>query len=80
MESAAVAAWKLDRYGRDPRGHTRVTSEGSDRYAAGRKVRLPVIDGHRDTNDTACPGQHLYDALPRIRRRAKKIVDAYPAS
>jgi hypothetical protein len=35
---------------------------------------------HRDTNDTACPGQHLYDALPRIRKRAKAVVDAYPAS
>ena len=76
---AALAAWKLDRYGRNPRGHTRVTSEGSDKYPAGRRVRLPVIDGHRDTNDTACPGRHLYDALPRIRRRAKRIVEAYPA-
>ncbi len=77
---AALAAWKLDRYGRDPRGRVRVTSEGSDKYAAGRRVRLHVIDGHRDTNDTACPGTHLYDALPRIRRRAKRIMDAYPAS
>ena len=77
---AALAAWKLDRYGRNPRGRTRVTSEGSDRYAAGRRVRLHVIDGHRDTNETACPGKHLYDALPRIRKRAKAIVDAYPAT
>ncbi len=76
---AALAAWKLDKYGRNPRGRTRVTSEGSDKYAAGRRVRLRVIDGHRDTNDTACPGSHLYDALPKIRRRAKKIVDSYPA-
>jgi uncharacterized protein with LGFP repeats len=75
---AEVAAWKLDKYDRNPRGHTRVESEGSDKYAAGKHVKLPVIDGHRDTNDTACPGQHLYDALPRIRRRAKAIVDAYP--
>ena len=77
---AAVAAWKLDHYDRNPTGHTRVTSEGSDKYAAGKRVRLPVIDGHRDTNDTACPGQHLYDALPRIRRRTKAIMDSYPAS
>ena len=76
---AALAAWKLDRYGRNPGGHIRVTSEGSDRYSTGRRVRLPVIDGHRDTNETACPGRYLYDALPRIRRRAKRIVDAYPA-
>ena len=76
---AALAAWKLDKYGRNPGGRIRVTSEGSDRYPAGRRVRLPVIDGHRDTNDTACPGRYLYDALPRIRRRAKAIVEAYPA-
>ena len=75
---ARLAAWKLDRHGRTPTGRTTVRSEGSDRYAAGRKVRLPVIDGHRDTNETACPGRHLYAALPRIRRRAERIVDRYP--
>ena len=74
---AALAAWKLDRYGRSPRGMIRVRSEGSDNYAAGRVVRLPVIDGHRDTNDTACPGRYLYSALPDIRRRAKAIVKKY---
>ena len=74
---AAVAAWKLDRYGRDPRGRIRVTSEGSDNYPAGRRVRLPVIDGHRDTNDTACPGQKLYDRLPRVRQRAQARIDRF---
>jgi hypothetical protein len=33
-----------------------------------------VIDGHRDTNQTACPGRHLYAALPQIRRRAGRLV------
>src|SRR3712207_8054330 len=49
----------LDRYDADPGGQVTVTSEGSDNYAAGGSVRLPVIDGHRDTNDTACPGRYL---------------------
>ena len=40
-------------------------SEGSDRFRLGRTVTLPTIDGHRDTNDTACPGRHLYPASPR---------------
>jgi hypothetical protein len=53
-----------------------VTSEGSDRFRAGRTVKLPVIDGHRDTNDTACPGRHLYAALPKVRRRAAKLIAA----
>lgn len=39
-----------------------------------------MIDGHRDTNDTACPGRYLYAVLPEIRERAQAIVDAYPQS
>ena len=77
---AALAAWKLDRYGATPEGHVTVTSEGSDKYPSGRQARLPVIDGHRDTNDTACPGRHLYEALPQIRKQAQAIVDKYAQS
>ncbi|WP_340539564.1 N-acetylmuramoyl-L-alanine amidase [Nocardioides sp. GXZ039] len=64
-----LSAWKLHRYGRKPQGRVSVTSEGSDRYPAGTRPRLPTIDGHRDTNDTACPGTELYAELPLIRRR-----------
>lgn len=73
---AAIAAWKLDRFDRDARGTIRVESEGSDKFPPGRVVRLPVIDGHRDTNDTACPGHYLYEALPKIRRRAARRIEA----
>jgi hypothetical protein len=72
---AAVAAWKLARFDRKPREKIRVTSTGSDRYSAGQSVLLPVIDGHRDTNETACPGQYLYASLPKVRRRANKIIN-----
>ena len=71
---AAVAAWKLDAYGRQPRGTTTVRSSGSDKYAAGALVKLRVIDGHRDTNGTACPGGRLYERLPDIRTRAHAIA------
>ena len=74
---ARIAAWKLYPYGRDPEGRTVVISEGSDKFRPGRRVTLPVIDGHRDTNDTACPGQHLYDELPEIRRRTQARVDRF---
>ena len=67
---ARIAAWKLHRHGRHPRGSVRVTSSGSDRHRSGTRVRLRVIDGHRDTNQTACPGSALYRRLPRVRRRA----------
>lgn len=74
---ARIAAWKLHPYARDPEGSTAVTSEGSDKFRRGRRVTLPVIDGHRDTNDTACPGQHLYDELPEIRRRTQVRIDRF---
>ena len=67
-----LAAWKLDRYDRDAEGHGhRHGPRGSDKYAEDERVRLPVIDGHRDTNDTACPGEYLYAKLPEIRDRAQ---------
>lgn len=77
---ATVAAWKLDRYGRDPLGQVAVVSEGSDKYAANKPVTLPVVDGHRDTNDTACPGQKLYDVLPTIRQKARDLIDQHHAT
>ena len=72
---ASVAAWKLSRWSGDPLGMVRVVSEGSDRFRDGRTVTLPVIDGHRDTNETACPGRNLYAQLPTIRRRARGLMD-----
>jgi hypothetical protein len=72
-----LAAWKLDREGGVPSGTVRVRSQGSDLYPAGTSPRLPVIDGHRDTNQTACPGQLLYDRLPVIRRRTQRRVDRF---
>jgi hypothetical protein len=72
----ALAAWKLDRYDRKPRGKTTIRSTGSDKYAAGRMATLRVIDGHRDTNDTACPGSKLYAKLPQVRAKAHAVMVA----
>jgi hypothetical protein len=73
---AKLAAWKLSMYGRDPQGWTQVTSEGSDKFPSGRVVTLPVIDGHRDTNDTACPGGNLYAQLGALRTATAGVVAA----
>lgn len=73
---AQLAAWKLSRYDRVADGTIDVVSEGSDKFRSGKVVTLPVIDGHRDTNDTACPGSNLYAALPAIRSRAAAIIAA----
>ena len=71
-----LAAWKLDAHGRDAVGSVTVTSTGSDKYPDGTRVRLPVIDGHRDTNDTACPGR-VYGKLPEIRDRTQQRIDRW---
>ncbi len=73
---AQVAAWKLSRYGRDPLGTIKVVSEGSDKFARNRTVTLPVIDGHRDTNDTACPGSNLYARLDDLRAATQALLEA----
>jgi hypothetical protein len=71
-----IAAYKLAAYGRDPQGWTQVTSEGSDKFPAGKVVTLPVIDGHRDTNDTACPGGNLYAQLGNLRAATAGVISA----
>lgn len=69
-----LIAWRLDRVEGHPRGRVWVRSEGSDRFPAGRLVQLPVVAGHRQTNDTSCPGRRLYDRLPKIRKRAGRTI------
>lgn len=74
---ARLAAWKLNPVGGNPLGSVQVTSEGSDRYPAGSRPTLPVIDGHRDTNVTECPGGQMYVVLPALRQRvAAMMADA----
>ncbi|WP_235737065.1 N-acetylmuramoyl-L-alanine amidase [Nocardioides alcanivorans] len=78
VKIARIAAWKLDRHNAPKaKGKVTVTSTGSDRYKAGTKVKLPAIDGHRDTNQTACPGAQLYDRLGKIRNRAQKRLNKF---
>lgn len=73
--TANIAAWKLDKHGRRAIGKVPIRSRGSDKYPAGTAVRLPFIDGHRDTGSTACPGVHVYDRLPVVRRIAQRRIN-----
>ncbi|MFD7922134.1 N-acetylmuramoyl-L-alanine amidase [Streptomyces sp. NPDC059740] len=72
---ARVVAWKFGMYGIDPTDKVTLVS-GSDKgvdgnlIPKGESVTLPRVFGHRDTNATACPGAHLYSALPTIRTLA----------
>jgi hypothetical protein len=64
-----VLAWETDRHDLDPLGHHLYESPESS-------VRrwLPVIAGHRDAGQTACPGRYLYADLPAIRGAVARIV------
>jgi N-acetylmuramoyl-L-alanine amidase-like protein len=67
---AGLIRWKLPLHGASTAGTTTLTSAGggSNRYPAGRQVRVQRVAGHRDTNATACPGDALYAQLPELRR------------
>ncbi len=66
---AALIRWKLPIEGAPTAGTTTLTSAGgsSNRYPAGRRVRVPRVLGHRDTGSTACPGNALYAQLEELR-------------
>ncbi len=68
---AGYLRWKLAVHGVPLSGRVTLTSAGgeSSRYAAGRRVTVPRVLGHRDTNSTACPGSALYAQLDDLRAR-----------
>lgn len=67
-----VAAWKLAE-GVDPLGTVRMVSTNNEStYKKGRPAELHVISGHRDTYQTRCPGDALYDRLPAIRQEVAR--------
>ncbi|QIK83256.1 N-acetylmuramoyl-L-alanine amidase [Sanguibacter sp. HDW7] len=81
LESIAqLLAWKAYEHGLDPRGTARLytgTSTKSGVHAKpGETITVNVIQGHRDTNITACPGKTLYAKLGSIRDRVDALVDA----
>src|SRR4051794_23293561 len=75
MESLArLIAWKLSLHGVPVTGTVTVASLGGEtnRYRAGTPVLLNRISGHRDGDQTTCPGDRLYAQLPELRQRAAR--------
>ncbi len=56
---AAIIGWKANIHGFSPTGQ-------ADLYGR----TFPAVIGHRDANNTDCPGNYLYGALSTIRQRA----------
>lgn len=75
-----LLAWKLDIHHVDPHGTTVEVAGGgaTNRYERGTLVELPTVIGHRSTNATACPGDHLFGTLydPDGRRIVAQRIDA----
>jgi N-acetylmuramoyl-L-alanine amidase-like protein len=75
---ARLIRWKLPLHGVPTYGSTTLTSAGgsTNRFAAGRHVRLARVIGHRDTGATTCPGDALYAQLPELRRLVGRVDPA----
>jgi hypothetical protein len=66
---ARLLTWKLALHGVLPQSQVVLRSAGgaTNRFGAGTDVTLNAISGHRDADATSCPGDGLYEQLPRLR-------------
>ena len=73
-----LLAWKLSLHGVPVLGHVsvEVSPDGAPytAFAPGSHVSLPRIAGHRDGDQTSCPGDALYARLPAIRPQVARLV------
>jgi N-acetylmuramoyl-L-alanine amidase len=66
---ARYIRWKLQVHLQPLSGPVTLRSSGgsASKYGAGARVTVERVLGHRDTGQTACPGQLLYDQLDELR-------------
>jgi hypothetical protein len=79
---ASLLAWKLPLHGAPVTGTVTLKSAGgsTNRYANGTLHTFQRISGHRDGNQTECPGAQLYAQLPGLRALAEqRAPDVIPA-
>lgn len=69
-----LVAWTFAGAGLSPASTVTVTSGGSSKFAAGQRVTIERVAGHRDISYTACPGQHVYDRLDWLRGSAADLI------
>jgi hypothetical protein len=75
---ANLIRWKLPLQGAPTQGSVTLTSGGGadNRYKAGTPVTLDRISGHRDGDNTSCPGDALYAQLPDLRALVGNVQPA----
>jgi len=73
---ARLIGWKLSVHGVPTEGEVTVISAGgaTNRYPPGAAVTFQRISGHRDGNNTACPGTTLYAQLAELRAAATRYA------
>jgi hypothetical protein len=77
MDSLArLIGWKLSVHGVPTTGEVTVVSAGGEtnRYPSGTPVTFQRISGHRDGNNTSCPGNVLYTQLEQLRTAAAQFA------
>jgi hypothetical protein len=74
-------SWKLQVHGQPLSGPVTLTSSGGSatRYPAGSRVTVERVIGHRDTGETACPGELLYAQLDDLRALVSTGVATVPS-
>ncbi|HLL85976.1 MAG TPA: N-acetylmuramoyl-L-alanine amidase [Thermoleophilaceae bacterium] len=75
-----LITWKLSVHGTPLGGRVTLTSRGGslNRYPEGQRVTFNRISGHRDGDNTSCPGSALYAQLQRLRRAVEEGEDTRP--
>jgi len=73
-----LLAWKLSLHGLPVLGRVTVEVNPSDAFytpfAPGAHVSLPRVAGHRDGDQTSCPGNAFYARLPSIRPQVATLA------
>ena len=71
-------AWRLGGYYIDPTRSTTLVADSfsGSRFRTGSTVHFKTISGHRDADETTCPGRYAYADLPDIRTTTRTLMGA----
>lgn len=72
--AVGLLAWLVEATGRDPGSMVGIESSGGGTALHEGHVEVPVVAGHRATNATLCPGEHLVALLEPIRQRIRDRI------
>ena len=73
-----LLAWKMAVHNANPTGQLTVTPAAFDgsRFPEGQPILLWTIVGHRDVDQTSCPGDFAYNFLPNLRADVQRVMAA----